>query len=582
MVRGVSFLAAALAAACQFPAPADKLPDAGPDAPTDAPTDAPADRVVGRVYFEHVTPSGTVEVPQDLTIYTIHALVPSESGLQTVVGVGRADGTFQIDGVPPGVEYWVKVGRDPYLTRSHELTFRHPTSTRANAPLATQSTSVSFAGALPTFAAGDQLHVRSHLAQVEHRVDLTPGATAFAHQVDWLSLAPQRSALPDGTIGDDLGIYLLRTTPAATPDVAEVQRVVAGITFDSIRIVDGTPTSAQGDLTPPSGSLELLAGYSRDAFEVGEPSSTGPTSMTVECGAFPATAQPLGGSRIFLPILRVSQYDWRATDERWMRIDEAFPDPYPAPWPRLCRFGYSRKRAYRDGGGTVRPAFARGSRLAEPSAISRSLLPPPRDVRVDGRNVDWGGLLAADQPHSLTWVGSTSANMYRVTIFSHPPGANRRFHLVLTSDRPSFVLYPEFLAGTEYVSFEVTTISAQNDYAAGDLAPWGVPSMAAGVLSAVFRVSSTCGDGQVDVGEDCDGRGETATCDVDCTAVTCGDGLRNPTAGELCDPVEDAVGCDADCTPAVCGDGYRNTATEACDDGGTAAGDGCSPTCRVE
>ena len=47
--------------------------------------------------------------------------------------------------------------------------------------------------------------------------------------------------------------------------------------------------------------------------------------------------------------------------------------------------------------------------------------------------------------------------------------------------------------------------------------------------------SNACGDGDVSGSETCDTAGESATCDIDCTAPTCGDGIVNPLAGEACD-----------------------------------------------
>jgi len=44
-----------------------------------------------------------------------------------------------------------------------------------------------------------------------------------------------------------------------------------------------------------------------------------------------------------------------------------------------------------------------------------------------------------------------------------------------------------------------------------------------------------CGNGIVEPGENCDDEGESATCDVDCTPVDCGDGVVNVAAGEECD-----------------------------------------------
>lgn len=46
---------------------------------------------------------------------------------------------------------------------------------------------------------------------------------------------------------------------------------------------------------------------------------------------------------------------------------------------------------------------------------------------------------------------------------------------------------------------------------------------------------AVCGNGVIDVGEECDDAGESAACDLDCTLAECGDGSLNATAGEICD-----------------------------------------------
>ena len=84
---------------------------------------------------------------------------------------------------------------------------------------------------------------------------------------------------------------------------------------------------------------------------------------------------------------------------------------------------------------------------------------------------------------------------------------------------------------------------------------------------------STCGNGSVESGEDCDGDGagtggETATCNDDCSAVQCGDGNTNEAAGETCDDSGESATCDDDCTAVQCGDGNINQAAgETCDGG---------------
>jgi hypothetical protein len=83
----------------------------------------------------------------------------------------------------------------------------------------------------------------------------------------------------------------------------------------------------------------------------------------------------------------------------------------------------------------------------------------------------------------------------------------------------------------------------------------------------------------------CDQGGDTATCDADCTAVSCGDGYTNAAAGEQCDTTSNSASCDADCTLPRCGDGYLNPATgEACDQGvqnSDTVPDRCRTTCDL-
>ena len=124
---------------------------------------------------------------------------------------------------------------------------------------------------------------------------------------------------------------------------------------------------------------------------------------------------------------------------------------------------------------------------------------------------------------------------------------------------------------------------------------------------------TSCGDGIVDMGEDCDDGGESALCDADCSNAACGDGTLNTTAGEecddgntmdadgcsstclnqtmgcgngtvegaeQCDDAGESVTCDTDCTTAACGDGTLNaTAGEQCDDGVTSAT--CDDDCTL-
>jgi cysteine-rich repeat protein len=124
--------------------------------------------------------------------------------------------------------------------------------------------------------------------------------------------------------------------------------------------------------------------------------------------------------------------------------------------------------------------------------------------------------------------------------------------------------------------------------------------------------TSTCGNGLVDPGEQCDdgntvsGDGCNRLCQIESDwppgclqpgcLVVCGDGRLE--SGEVCDDgnVISGDGCSADCTSVedgwrcpwigwrcipVCGD-RQLKGDESCDDGNTANGDGCSSTCLTE
>lgn len=131
-------------------------------------------------------------------------------------------------------------------------------------------------------------------------------------------------------------------------------------------------------------------------------------------------------------------------------------------------------------------------------------------------------------------------------------------------------------------------------------------------ITTIVLAANQCGNGHLDIGEDCDDGGESAACDDECTLAACGDGTVNRTAGEECDDgnsddhaacrnefcgdgvrqaglneqCDDANafngdGCDVNCTWTQCGNGILTTGEE-CDDGNSDSEDGCSAACRNE
>ena len=97
-------------------------------------------------------------------------------------------------------------------------------------------------------------------------------------------------------------------------------------------------------------------------------------------------------------------------------------------------------------------------------------------------------------------------------------------------------------------------------------------------------VRSTCGNGHMDLDEECDDGNNTGGdgCSPNCRVERCGDGIL--AQGEQCDDgnTMGGDGCSARCTIEICGNGILDRAAgEQCDDGNTIDGDGCSASCTL-
>jgi cysteine-rich repeat protein len=124
---------------------------------------------------------------------------------------------------------------------------------------------------------------------------------------------------------------------------------------------------------------------------------------------------------------------------------------------------------------------------------------------------------------------------------------------------------------------------------AGACAALGYPGGTAACLDYCLLFCTYCGNGVLDVGEVCDHGPANAdlpdaACRPDCTPRRCGDGVQD--SGETCDlgpenSDEPGAACRKDCTSVGCGDGITD-ADEGCDDGNPDDGDGCSAACAVE
>jgi cysteine-rich repeat protein len=91
-----------------------------------------------------------------------------------------------------------------------------------------------------------------------------------------------------------------------------------------------------------------------------------------------------------------------------------------------------------------------------------------------------------------------------------------------------------------------------------------------------------CGDGLINTenGEVCDDQGESFDCNINCTPASCGDQIVNTTRGEECDDGNnvDNDGCNNNCETPDCGNGVIEVG-EDCDDGANNS-DTASDACR--
>ncbi|MEZ4364920.1 MAG: hypothetical protein R2939_01370 [Kofleriaceae bacterium] len=126
-------------------------------------------------------------------------------------------------------------------------------------------------------------------------------------------------------------------------------------------------------------------------------------------------------------------------------------------------------------------------------------------------------------------------------------------------------------------------IAACNGLAEG--ADCELVGIGAGTCRAGVCAVTGCGDGTVDVGEECDDGDaiDDDECTNACTLPVCGDGVRQ--GAETCDDGAgngDDRACTASCRINVCGDGLVQLGVEACDAGAANADDGpCTTACTV-
>lgn len=576
--------------------------DAGPDA---APPFPPPNTVVGKEYqICHQLPADVV-LPSDLSQSVLQAWIPDNSsatGYHVVTGTGKADGTFTIPNVPDGTKYLLQINDAYEATDQHVLDLHAEQGIRCVPAPATTSVAtpvtLDLTGMTPFLAGflnGDSVEVDSYATGYAGggglRSVLQSGDTTISTVYDWAAEVFD-APLPEAAAGDDVNILHYRSDPA--PDPVNQRSHPANYILDwfpatGVTLQGGVASSISGTFQPATRNKMVSFSVDRGLFDAGRGTST-PFGFSVAI-----SARPFGFDDF--PSANLASFDLdnmsRSTSLVQTVTNYAYADPFPASWKRTATVQIFQNRQVRypdpthtDFLDTAQiPGF---SQLVSEytGTLATTPVPPPGGATIGGVDFVAGGNVAFDgrTPVVVSWDPVPSATTYRLDIRRiNPPVAMERttFVAIMRTAETSIKVPAELFAGGQFYAFILMATRTPNDFGAGFLSPIGLPNDFTSYGSGRFRLSPSCGDGTVQAGEDCDTRGESKTCNVDCTVPFCGDGLRNAAAGEACDTVDDTPSCDSDCTLPVCGDGHLNRSLEDCDDGNTTDdGNGCGTNCK--
>ena len=592
-----------LLVACGFPQPG-AVPADGP--PADAAPDAvvvPANTVLGRSTNTCVQASGNVVTPVDLSVNTvIKALIPdagSATGYRVVVGKGSADGTFVIHDVPDGARYLLEFNNSYFDTTSHQVDNGGIVPERcAPAPVLTNArTPITFAlTGLSDTRPTDGINATSlTLAEFDDMFPPPSPGSALAVTSDWSTdVAPEFGAVPtlvDQSLGDDLTLLHHRVSRQLGADgrLEQFDQIIDIGLASGVEMMDGSALTIPVAMAPAGPVHSLSISVNRQAYDGGFDATSAEQSMEVDVVAHPIATDTGFGENL----VQITLDDWSGKAQLVHAVrDYPYADPFPAPWNRYMLVSYSQSRQFALPGAAPASNFAFSFRTTDlpvgANARTDNIVQLPSNILLGGLPFSAGGVVHFNgmAPVELQWGAVATAREYQVRVFrvSNNNGATVvRSIANLVTDQTSILIPAQVFVGATSFAFQLSANVSPTDYTAGHLVPNGLPSGTMTAPSGLFLFSATCGNGVADGNpvEACDGSGETAQCDVDCTSVVCGDGLLNVTAGEQCDTVQDTPGCvGATCKTSTCGDGYVNLSAEDCDFGGSNAANGCGSNCR--
>lgn len=172
--------------------------------------------VTGYQYTTYIEASKTTNVPEDLTMAGIAALVPQTNGSFTVIqGRGNADGSFVIDNVPNGT-YYLRVGNKYFVTDADSFDLTAAIGGRPNLVPAATGTGINLMSVtnMNPWSADDHLEVVAPGAdtwwfELQGTYPITLGATSLTNY-SFLSQDAAGNSTPSLVANDPVGITQLQ------------------------------------------------------------------------------------------------------------------------------------------------------------------------------------------------------------------------------------------------------------------------------------------------------------------------------------------------------------------------------------
>jgi hypothetical protein len=287
-------------------------------------TVTPMGTIRGTAIDSYLTATGTVTQPEDLSNAYIGVSFQNGSSWTTVQGIGQADGTFTVSGVPSG-SYWLAIASGGYWTSANDLDLGQDFLGRPDGVAAASGTmlGLNFAGMSP-FADNDELEILNPNLALDYdwSENVNIGDTTFNSVWNWTG--PLSSAAK----GDSWFVVQTHAAPAGSAVWRSVATSSPSLPLDQL---NGDETNLAGRLSTATAQTVHMAiqgsQFAAAASNSGLGGSVHSTTVGVYSQPFSASKGSVGENEALL----------ETNDQTPIEQDADYGDitvgnPFPASW----------------------------------------------------------------------------------------------------------------------------------------------------------------------------------------------------------------------------------------------------------